>query len=180
MHLTPSDDPMSIFVAGKLKPGRYKVQNLASQTYLEVLEPSKELCCRPASVLSPKDALVILEHNPVRRTVLMFLTLRFLQWDFQPSGSGYKIKKVRTSSYISSTHLVMMNSFERFGLLGRRRKTRTILQRAGRVRTLRIRWYSLCRRVPGIMEGRNRGRYSTPGIWIRSVSCHPPSERRRY
>ena len=54
----PPDDPMSIFVDGKLKPGTYKVQNLASQTYLEVLEPSKELCCRPASVLSPKDALV--------------------------------------------------------------------------------------------------------------------------
>jgi len=67
MHLTPTDDPMSIFVGGKLKPGRYKVQNLASQTYLEVLEPSKELCCRPASALSPTNALVIPGHKPDRR-----------------------------------------------------------------------------------------------------------------
>ena len=59
MHLSPNDDPMSIFVDGKLKPGTYKVQNLASDTYLEVLEPSKELCCRPAAVLTPNDALVI-------------------------------------------------------------------------------------------------------------------------
>lgn len=50
---------MSIFVDGKLKSGTYKVQNLASQTYLEVLDHSKELCCRIATVLTPKDALVI-------------------------------------------------------------------------------------------------------------------------
>ena len=115
MNLTPTDDPMSIFVGGKLKPGRYKVQNLASQTYLEVLEPSKELCCRPASVLSPEDALVIPEHTPNRRTRSTFLMLRGSQWDFQPSGSGYKIKKVRTNSDIHSTELLMTNPFERSG-----------------------------------------------------------------
>ena len=51
--------PMHIFVDGKLRPGTYKVQNLTSKTYLEVLEHSKELCCRPAAVLAPKDGLVI-------------------------------------------------------------------------------------------------------------------------
>ena len=59
MLTPPTDDPMSIFVGGKLKSGTYKVQNLASQTYLEVLDHSKELCCRIATVLTPKDALVI-------------------------------------------------------------------------------------------------------------------------
>lgn len=59
MYTSPAHDPMSIFADGKLKPGTYKVQNLASDTYLEVLEPSKELCCRPGTVLAPKDALVI-------------------------------------------------------------------------------------------------------------------------
>jgi len=63
VHLSPPNDPMSIFVDGKLKPGRYKVQNLASQTYLEILEHSKELCCRPATVLAPKDALVLPEPS---------------------------------------------------------------------------------------------------------------------
>lgn len=59
MLTSPPDDPMSIFVDGNLQPGTYKVQNLASQTYLEVLEHSRVICCRPATVLSPKDALVI-------------------------------------------------------------------------------------------------------------------------
>ena len=58
MHLTPTNDPMSIFVDGKLKPGSYKVQNLASKTYLEVLKHSDELCCRPGTVLTPNDAVV--------------------------------------------------------------------------------------------------------------------------
>ena len=53
-----NSDSMAIFANGKLKPGTYKVQNLASDTYLEVLEPSKELCCRLATALGPKDALV--------------------------------------------------------------------------------------------------------------------------
>ena len=58
MLTSPSYDPMSIFANGKLKPGTYKVQNLNSQTYLEVLEPSRKLCCRPATVLSDQDAVV--------------------------------------------------------------------------------------------------------------------------
>ena len=63
MLIPPTDDPMSIFVDGKLKSGTYKVQNLASQTYLEVLDHSKELCCRIPTVLTPKDALVIQIHS---------------------------------------------------------------------------------------------------------------------
>jgi len=58
MYLTPTNDLTSIFVDGKLKPGTYKIQNLASKTYLEVLEHSNELCCRPDSVLTPDDAAV--------------------------------------------------------------------------------------------------------------------------
>ena len=58
MLITPPADPMSIFVDGNLNPGVYKVQNLNSQTLLEVSESSRELCCRPTAVLSPKDALV--------------------------------------------------------------------------------------------------------------------------
>ena len=58
MLVPPSDDPMSIFEDGKLKPGKYRVQNLSGQTFLEILEDSKELCCRPTTVLSAQDALV--------------------------------------------------------------------------------------------------------------------------
>lgn len=101
MPPSPKDDPMSIFVDGRLKPGRYKVQNLASQTYLEILEHSKELCCRPATVLSSKDALVIsnILHGP-----RMINVADDLQWDFQASDSGYRIKKVSVTILIYATH----------------------------------------------------------------------------
>ena len=58
MLVPPSDNPVSILEDGKLKPGKYKVQNLTGQTFLEILEDSKELCCRPVTVLSDQDALV--------------------------------------------------------------------------------------------------------------------------
>ena len=58
MLVLPPSDPMSIFVNGKLRPGVYQVQNLTGQTFLEILEDTKEVCCRPAAVLSPQDALV--------------------------------------------------------------------------------------------------------------------------
>jgi hypothetical protein len=61
MNVSPPDDPMSIFVDGRLKSGVYKIQNLYHQMYLEILEHSKELCCRPATALSPQDALVHLD-----------------------------------------------------------------------------------------------------------------------
>ena len=61
MMVPPTDDPMSIFVDGKLIPGVYKIQNLYCETYLEIVEHSKELCCRPAAALSPQDALVNLD-----------------------------------------------------------------------------------------------------------------------
>jgi hypothetical protein len=58
MYTSPTNDPMSIFVGGNLKPGTYKIQNLASRAYLEIQEHSRELVCRPDAVLGPQDALV--------------------------------------------------------------------------------------------------------------------------
>jgi len=43
---------------GKLKPGVYKIQNLAGQTYVEMQESTKELCGRPATALSTGEGLV--------------------------------------------------------------------------------------------------------------------------
>jgi len=74
MLVTVPDDPMSIFEYGKLKPGKYKVQNLTSQTYLEVQNDSRRLCCRPDRVLSPWGGL----------------------WEFKSTDSGYTIKKVES------------------------------------------------------------------------------------
>ena len=98
MSTSPADDPMSIFVDGNLIPGKYKIQNLRSQTYLEIQEHSRELCCRPDTVLTPNDAVVILTYyRPSNRVPDVS------QWEFQASGSGYSIKKVRMTNYIPRT-----------------------------------------------------------------------------
>ena len=90
----PPEDPLSIFVNGKLKPGTYNVQNLVGQTYLEVLEHSRELCCRPSTALSQQDGLVCLVlYN--RLAPPMLTVFFFQQWEFKVSGSGYTIKKGR-------------------------------------------------------------------------------------
>jgi len=49
MTLTSTGGYTSIFKDGKLKPGVYKIQNIAGQTY--VGEHTRELCCRPATLL---------------------------------------------------------------------------------------------------------------------------------
>ena len=49
--MTPPGGPFSIFEDGKLKPGIYKIRNLQSQTYLDILKHSREVCCRPAGNL---------------------------------------------------------------------------------------------------------------------------------
>ena len=51
---------LSIFDGGKLKPGIYKVQNLYTQTYMDIHEHSREACCRPATVLEEGRGLVCL------------------------------------------------------------------------------------------------------------------------
>jgi hypothetical protein len=40
---------MSIFEDGKLRPGIYKIMNIVGQTYVDIREHTKELCCRPAA-----------------------------------------------------------------------------------------------------------------------------------
>jgi len=72
--------PMSIFEGRKLKPGVYKVQNFRCQTYLDILEGSNDLCCRPATALSPQDALVSLDVLLVSE-LSTFLTLRSGNFD---------------------------------------------------------------------------------------------------
>lgn len=51
-------DPLFIFEDGKLKPGIYKIQNLFSQTYMDIHEHSREVCCRPVTDLGEGRGLV--------------------------------------------------------------------------------------------------------------------------
>ena len=58
MTLNKSDNSTSIFEGGKLRPGIYKIQSVATDTYLDIHLHSKELCCRPAQNLKEGAGLV--------------------------------------------------------------------------------------------------------------------------
>ena len=47
MNLSSTGDSRSILENGKLKPGIYKIQNIQTQTYLDVEVHTREVCCRP-------------------------------------------------------------------------------------------------------------------------------------
>lgn len=46
-----TSDASSILEGGELKPGIYKIQNLCAQTYMDIHEHLREVCCRPATAL---------------------------------------------------------------------------------------------------------------------------------
>jgi len=48
----------SIFKDGKLKPGIYKIQNIFSETFLDIEVYPRELCCRPARDLGEGRGVV--------------------------------------------------------------------------------------------------------------------------
>jgi hypothetical protein len=50
----PTNNSMSIFEDGRLRPGIYKIMNIVSQTYVDIREHTKELCGRPATLLEGK------------------------------------------------------------------------------------------------------------------------------
>ena len=58
MTFASPNEPSSIFEDGKLKPGIYKIQNLYSQTYLDIHEHSKATCGRPVENLEEGRGLV--------------------------------------------------------------------------------------------------------------------------
>ena len=73
MTLSSKNDSVSTFNDGKLKPGPYKIQNIASQTYVDIRERPKELCCRPAALLEGKGRV----GSCPRLTCRMVSTLTF-------------------------------------------------------------------------------------------------------
>ena len=73
MTLDSPNDSCSIFENGRLKPGIYKIQNLHSQTYLDIHEHSREMCCRPARDLEEGTGLVRPISNRLR---FVYLTIR--------------------------------------------------------------------------------------------------------
>jgi len=53
-----TSDSSSILKDGKLKPGIYKIQNLYTQTYMDIHDHLREVCCRPATALEEGSGLV--------------------------------------------------------------------------------------------------------------------------
>lgn len=58
MTLKSTSDSPPIFKNGKLKPGIYEIQNLSSETYLDIHQHSREVCCRPAKDIEGGRRLV--------------------------------------------------------------------------------------------------------------------------
>ncbi|KAF9781773.1 hypothetical protein BJ322DRAFT_1111696 [Thelephora terrestris] len=72
MTLPSTTRTSPIFQDGKLKPGIYKIQNLYSETYLDIHRHSKQVCCRPAGDLEEGKGL----------------------WEIKNLGAGYSVKVV--------------------------------------------------------------------------------------
>jgi len=58
MTLNSTSDSSSIFRDGKLRPGTYKIQNLHSETYLDIHQHTRGVCCRPAKDLGEGRGIV--------------------------------------------------------------------------------------------------------------------------
>jgi hypothetical protein len=58
MTLTSTSGSSSVFEDGKLKPGIYKIQNIHTDTYLDIEVSTREVCCRPAKDLGKGRGLV--------------------------------------------------------------------------------------------------------------------------
>ena len=79
----------SIFKNGKLKAGVYKIKNIHTETYLDIHESSKRVCCRPAKKLGDQGGRVRLfswsmVHVPDDQ-----------KWEIKPLGAGYSVQRVR-------------------------------------------------------------------------------------
>ena len=78
----------SIFKDGKLKPGIYKIQNLFSETYLDIHRHSREVCCRPARDLGDGRGLVSLYLTSVVHIS------DGQKWEIKSLGGGYTVRMV--------------------------------------------------------------------------------------
>ncbi|KAF9649748.1 hypothetical protein BDM02DRAFT_1745439 [Thelephora ganbajun] len=58
MTLHSTSNPSSIFEDGKLKPGIYKIQNIQTETYLDIEVHTRRVCCRPVKDIGEGRGLV--------------------------------------------------------------------------------------------------------------------------
>jgi hypothetical protein len=83
-----TSDSSSIFENGRLKQGVYKIQNLSSETYLDIHKSSQETCCRPARDLEDGRGLVRLYQSS-----LIHIS-NDSKWEIKHFGIGYTVRRV--------------------------------------------------------------------------------------
>ena len=88
MTLNSTSDPPSILKDGKLKPGIYKIQNINTETYLDIEVHTREVCCRPAKDLGEGRGFVSRCPSSVTPTS------DHLQWEIKRLGAGYTVQRV--------------------------------------------------------------------------------------
>ena len=91
----------SIFNNEKLKPGIYKIQNIVSQTYVDIREHTKELCCRPVTLLDGKGLVGSRPHFTHKFVAVMAIfsgkyTLQLLGTQYEGYGVGLRSRSPRT------------------------------------------------------------------------------------
>ena len=92
---------LRVFEDGKLKPGIYKIRNLRSETYLDIHQHSKEVCCRPTRDLEDERGLV--------RPYLPFAVRvsDAQKWEIKPLGIGYTVRRVSLPTRFSPLSVVV-------------------------------------------------------------------------
>jgi len=88
MTLNTTGDSTSIFKDGKLKSGIYEIQNIYTDTYLDVEVHTREVCCRPATNLKEGRGRVSLCSSSIAHVS------DNLQWEIKQFGAGYTVQRV--------------------------------------------------------------------------------------
>ena len=114
MTLNSTSDSSSILKDGKLKPGIYKIQNIHTETYLDIEVHTRKVCCRPAENLKEGRGLVS------RRSSSVAHTTDNLQWEIKQFGAGYTVQRV---SFLISFDINLNNHMRTPSCVGRPGKT---------------------------------------------------------
>ena len=88
MTFNSTSNSPSILEGGKLKPGIYKIQNINTETYLDIEVDTREVRCRPAKDLKEGRGLVSWSSSFVAHIS------DNLQWEIKKLGAGYTVQRV--------------------------------------------------------------------------------------
>ena len=93
MITNPTGDSPPIFEDGRLRPGIYKIQNIFTETYVDIEVHSRTVCCRPANCLEEGRGLV----RPHLSDVVHISDVS--KWEIKSLGAGYTVQRVSISIY---------------------------------------------------------------------------------